>query len=211
MTHNPDNTMHPTPETLHAFRRRELPPAEMLTLSDHLCDCSRCREEVGSMMANTQSLAHFLGEDGALHLSEDEIADVVADVTLSADVQYHLKSCAACQAEVDDARRFAFPPALVTSVTTSKRAKVIAWPVWSLAAAAAIAVAAFTGYTMRHHAPAPAELVAELRDGDGQIGLTTQGQLIGAPGLSTDDSPVPPFPRSFALRSATPSTCGNTE
>ncbi|HZL25883.1 MAG TPA: hypothetical protein VFC39_05070 [Acidobacteriaceae bacterium] len=188
MTHNPDNTMHPTPETLHAFRRRELPPAEMLSLSDHLCDCERCREQVGAMMAASGSLEHFLGEDATLHLSEDEIADVVADTTLTAKVHDHLKSCAKCQAEVDDARRFAFPPALVTSATASNRAKVIAWPVWSLAAAAGIAVAAFAGYSMHHQSPAPAQLVAELRDGDSQIGLTSQGRLTGTNGLSPDDA-----------------------
>jgi len=180
--------MHPSTETLHAFRRRELSPAEMLTLSDHLCDCANCREQVGLMTTNTQSLAHFLGDDAALHLTEDEIADVVADTTLTAEVHDHLKSCAACQAEVEDARRFAFPPVLVKPAAAPTRAKVIAWPVWSLAAAAGIAVAAFAGYSLQHHSPAPTQLVAELRDGDSQIGLTSEGQLSGAPALSNDDA-----------------------
>ena len=113
-----------------------------------------------------------------------------------------LASCNTCQAEVTDARRFAFPPALVQSAPAPTRAKLIAWPVWSLAAAAALAIAAFTGYSLLHHASAPTQLVAELRDGDSQIGLTAQGQLSGVPGLSTTDAAPSSLPLSHPTKSA---------
>jgi hypothetical protein len=191
LTHITDNTMHPPTEILHAFCRRELPPAEMLTLSDHLVDCASCRDRVQSLATNIPISSHidrFLGDDTALHLTEDEIADAVADIALTGDAQAHLHSCPTCQSEVDDARRFAFPLALVQPVQTRTRAKLIAWPVWSLAAAAGIAIAALVGHSFLHRAPTPVQVVAELRDGDSQIGLTADGRLSGAPALSADDA-----------------------
>lgn len=189
--------MHPSVANLEAFHRRELAPAEMLTLSDHLCACATCREQI--KMLNEESAApatgcinHFLGDDTALHLSEDEIADAADNSSLlTAEAREHLSGCRECQADVNESVRFAPRLQLVKpAAPATRQARPIrtSWPAWTLATAAGIAVMAFAGHALLSRDHAAPQLVAELRDGGGEIGLTAQGQLVGVSALSSDDA-----------------------
>jgi hypothetical protein len=192
-----DITMHPPVAALEAFHRRELPAAEMLNLSDHLCACATCREQLKMLNEEAgapaaRSIAHFLGDDAALHLSEDEIAAAADDAALlTADAREHLSACRECQADVNESVRFAPRLQLVKPATPAPRRtrpRPEHWPAWTLATAAGLAIMFFAGHALLDHGRAPTQLVAELRDGGGEIGLTAQGQLVGVSALSDDDA-----------------------
>src|SRR5579859_2616484 len=94
-----DIAMHPSVASLEAFQRCELSPAEMLTLSEHLCACATCREQIKMLneeagAPTAHSIAHFIGDEIALHLSEDEIATAADNsALLTAEAREHLSGC----------------------------------------------------------------------------------------------------------------------
>ena len=183
---HPASATHPERSTLEAFRQRTLSPAAMLDLSDHLCACADCRAQLAAPPA---TVADFLGDDTTLHLAEDDIATAAANpAALPAALRTHLASCADCQDEVADARTFLPRLTLVPSHSTPATKKPH-WALWTAAAAACLATAAILSHTLRPTPPAPTtQLVAELRDGGGPIGLTIQGNLTGTGNLSAADA-----------------------
>lgn len=164
---------HPGQSELNAFRERRLSPSELLEISDHVGACADCRAAVAASAA----VESFLGEDVALHLSEDELAMAAEDRSLlHAEARSHFESCAACQAEAADLRAFHPRPVAVMPTAAKARVRVIAWPAWAAAAAAAAIVAVL--FLHMHSASAPV-MVAELHDRGGTIGLDAQGRLSG--------------------------------
>ena len=154
-------TDHLTDRDIDRYRRREMPPADLLRLGDHIADCAECRDRLR------------VGRDRD-HLTEDQLQACV-DGNLEAIEQLavtsHLERCAQCRREVQDLREFAAhwkPPR----------------PHWYRygAIAAAVAVAALGALWMRGDRKDRQPLFA-LRDSSGMVSLDRSGRLSGLESL----------------------------
>jgi Putative zinc-finger len=105
-------TEHLTPVQLEDWRRRRLPPVELLGADDHLAECAECRRLVESALDNdVMALYAGLAADAAVgtHLKFEQSAAYV-DGMLGGEerrmIEDHLASCAHCAPLVADLRAF---------------------------------------------------------------------------------------------------------
>ena len=100
---------HLTQKQLEDYALHKLPPAELLTVSEHLSECEACRLRVESDAAFFALHEGVFDESTAGHLSADQTADYV-DQHLSGEalqvVNDHLHSCEQCAFAVADLRAF---------------------------------------------------------------------------------------------------------
>lgn len=105
-------TEHLTPVQLEDWRRRRLPPEELLGADDHLAQCAECRRIIESALDNDAvALYAELATDAAVgtHLTFEQNAAYV-DGLLGGEerrmIEDHLASCAQCAPQVADLRAF---------------------------------------------------------------------------------------------------------
>jgi cell division protein FtsB len=95
------------------YRRRTLPPAELLDADDHLAACEMCRRQLGDeqhLRVTAQSLRAYLAATGQTHLVYEQLAAYVEGALDPTDREIadgHLEFCARCVAELDELRAFA--------------------------------------------------------------------------------------------------------
>jgi hypothetical protein len=171
---------HPTADQLEAFRQRALPPHTLNEVSQHMCSCEECRQQLEARVPIASSRRPFL-VFRPQHLKYDDLqAAVDGAVFLSGAQKRHLANCSMCSREFEDLREFA--SRLDNTPRTSNR--------WSrlvlYAAAAAVLIAASIVLT-HHHATPGAPMIAELNDSGTRIGLDSQGQLHAPGSWSEDD------------------------
>lgn len=173
---------HPSQSALAAFRG-DLAPLESLEVSDHLQECESCRHAVGQ----PEIPEDLLGEDGAVHLSEDEIAlAAMGGSGLTHDAKTHLQECAQCRDEVNSVLQVAPDAAAVPTVAKKKPLL----PTWVLAVAAAVSFAAvLIGVTGRHRTRT-VETIASLHDAGGELQLHADGSLSAPGALSSEQTEV---------------------
>ncbi len=190
---------HLTEEELRQYRFRKMPPSELLAADDHLVECGDCRQSLARIVpgaAGSSGLWRALTSSeppSSRHLSHEELAAFAENDWSKVDQQQvtvHLERCQQCSEDAEDLRKFhddlAQPPlvpvtkAPVTKVITRRRS-FFTVPVWA-GAAAMIVLAIFLGYRFFHANPQPgssmvAQLVVQLKDGGGTIGLDSVGRL----------------------------------
>ena len=190
---------HLTEEELRQYRLRKMPPSELLAADDHLVECGDCRQSLARIVpgaAGSAGLWQALTSSeppSSRHLSHEELAAFAENDWSKADrqqVTVHLEHCPQCSEDAEDLRKFhddlAQPPlvsvtkAPVTKVIPSRRS-FFTVPVWA-GAAAVIVLAIFLGYRFFHANPQPGssmvvQLVVQLKDGGGAIGLDSVGRL----------------------------------
>jgi hypothetical protein len=136
---------HPDINSIEAFTRRSLPPAELLALSDHLAVCEACREQAASFFSAVDMAGietSLVGRSMGMHLSEYEM-DVAAEDEglLDAEVRAHLGACHACRKTVQDLKLFAEPFLPLPAKQPVPAKKLVLWPVWSGLVAAGLVFA----------------------------------------------------------------------
>ncbi|WP_263415736.1 zf-HC2 domain-containing protein [Terriglobus albidus] len=175
---------HPSQSALAAFRRGDLAPLESLEVSDHLQECESCRHAVGQ----PEIPEDLLGEDGAVHLSEDEIGLAAMGFShLTHDAKTHLEECAQCRDEVNSVLQAAPAAAAVTTPIAKKKPLL---PTWLLAVAAAVSFAAVLIGIAGRHRTRTGETIASLHDAGGELQLHADGSLGVPGGLSSEQTAV---------------------
>jgi len=175
---------HPSQNALAGFRRGDLAPLESLEVSDHLQECESCRHAVGQPGIPED----LLGEDGAVHLSEDEIAlAAMGGSHLTHEAKTHLQECEQCREEVNSVLQAA-PAAAAAAPQVAKKRPLL--PTWVLAVAAAVSFAAVLFGVAGRHRTRTAETVASLHDAGGELQLHTDGSLSAPGGLSSEQTAV---------------------
>lgn len=173
--------LHPTAEQLEAFRQRALPPHTLNEVSQHICSCEECRQQLEARVPLASSRKPFL-VSRPQHLKYDDLQAAIDSALPLSDAQMrHLADCAMCSREFEDLHAFA--ARLDNTPRNSKRWGRIAL----FAAAAVVLIAAGIGLTQHHAAPGAAPMIAELNDSGTRIGLDSQGQLHAPGSLSEDD------------------------
>jgi anti-sigma factor RsiW len=117
---------HITAETAERYRRRLLPPAELLAAQSHAARCEECRARLaGAVMLDAafeNVHAEFSGhDDEPEHLPYEQLTAFVDgsldDVTREI-AESHLAVCAECAGDVDDLRQYQTIAAAVPSALT---------------------------------------------------------------------------------------------
>jgi len=104
---------HLSAQLIERYRRRALPPAELLDAGDHLAACEMCRQRIGGEpreQAAARSLGADLAATGMTHLDYGSLAAYVEGELDEIDREIadsHLKLCAQCDAEMNELRAFA--------------------------------------------------------------------------------------------------------
>jgi hypothetical protein len=89
---------------LRGYIAGDLPPAEMLSTSDHLSACASCRQLADEMVAAGAESLRALQSFGS-HLADDELQRAARDELepgTAAALRAHLRSCAVCADQVKD-------------------------------------------------------------------------------------------------------------
>jgi len=102
---------HLSEQVIERYRQRELSPAELLALDDHLAECASCRAEAcndeQSPAVYAQAISALQGESAGedSHLEYQQLADyadnAVSDVEREL-ADSHLEFCQSCRAELQD-------------------------------------------------------------------------------------------------------------
>lgn len=104
---------HFSEQLIERYRRRALPPMELLDAGDHLTACELCRERLDDeqrVQPVVQALRRDLAATGWTHLSYEQLASYVKgplDETDREILDSHLKLCPQCSAELEGLRTFA--------------------------------------------------------------------------------------------------------
>jgi hypothetical protein len=173
---------HPDSNSMVAFTKRQLPPAEMLVVSRHLVQCPLCRDEIdlltSSERARTQTIEWYPSDDVTWHLSDEEIAMAAdGEVMLDPDALAHFDGCADCRRLRDDLQKFNAPVVMMQPRDVRGfKLKSAWWTVGGVAAAAVLTVAILLPH---HHqsTPVTTPMIASLQDGGGVIGIDAKGAL----------------------------------
>ena len=186
--------MHPdhlTTEELVAYAQRALAPEQLLDASDHLAECSECRERVAQENADSAEPVRLSYEELVEYL--DETIDPVRRHELSEKLQ----RSAASRAELSDLAGFrdrmnALPPNEF-GATQSSRDRILIFPRaamvrWALPLAAAIAITGGAIWWATYDKGTTG--VVTLRDGDRAILLKSNGRLRGLPGVPHELVPL---------------------
>ncbi|HEV3197812.1 MAG TPA: zf-HC2 domain-containing protein [Bryobacteraceae bacterium] len=132
---------HPTQLEMKAYRRRELPPEQMLLMDDHVAACAPCRRLLRDCepLAGPAVVLAQLGEPHPTYEAIESYVDQRATRNERARIDRHVEHCRQCREEVADLQEFrtSLLPA-PTRLPTATRRRL---PVW-LAAAAAVVLAA---------------------------------------------------------------------
>lgn len=201
---------HLSSRTIERYRRRELPPAQLLAVDDHIAACPACREQLAAGESSpaagaAQSFEAELSRAGEepFHLPYELLAAYVDDQADPVDreiAEGHLEGCAQCAAELADLRSFralmtTYPPqehsqAEAPSLGSRlrevwrRRPALVLGPLAGAAAAAVLAVGLLHG-RMPGPAPVPGGgTEVALNDAPGRITVDANGNLTGLPGLS---------------------------
>jgi hypothetical protein len=175
-------TAHVSGAQIERYLAHALPPAEILSLHDHLETCAECRHALA--MAAPAGLS-LLGPSAGPHLTEDEMVAFTARRLAEprrAAAERHMASCFDCRdavsaMESERARPVAFPD-------RPRRA----WFVLAGAIAAILLVGAVVHYWPVHpNSPPRPAIVASLRDSGGAIELDSTGALRGLEGASPEE------------------------
>jgi len=105
---------HPSEQDFERYRNRELSPADILTLDDHLRNCAKCqlaaREDRETQKLSEQIIGELQTEPDSQndHLLYQEMADYVDNTLSDVDREIadgHLEYCHNCKLEVEDLLR----------------------------------------------------------------------------------------------------------
>jgi hypothetical protein len=138
----PDRTSlgmkHVSSDTLHRFRARQLAPAEIIAVAEHLRACSACAsaDVTPEVAAFHESMREAEGDEA--HIEPNRLIDYVDGDAGAAErelIQSHLDDCAMCSSEVLDLMR------LTKKLSRARRLSLLGMS--GLAAAAAIATLLF--------------------------------------------------------------------
>lgn len=139
---------HPTELELSQYRKRQLQPAAMLAVDDHVARCEPCRRLLRECepLANPAILLAQLGEKHLDYPAIEAYVEGHAGHAERATVESHLAVCPSCRAEVEDLQAFhrRLPPAV-------RPRPLRLW--LSLAASILVAAAAFWMWSAAHRAP----------------------------------------------------------
>jgi anti-sigma factor RsiW len=104
---------HFSEQLIERYRRRVLPPAELLDVDDHMAACELCRRRLGDEpreRAAARSVRADLSAPGMTHLDYERLAAYAEGELDPIDREIadsHLKLCARCDSELDELRAFA--------------------------------------------------------------------------------------------------------
>jgi predicted anti-sigma-YlaC factor YlaD len=104
---------HLSEQLIDGYRRRALPPMDLLEADDHLAECENCRRRLDKepcAQEFTRSLRLELESTGPAHLAYERLEAYVDGALDPVDreiVEGHLMSCAGCSSELEDLRAFA--------------------------------------------------------------------------------------------------------
>ena len=139
---------HPTELELSQYRKRQLQPAAMLAVDDHLAQCQPCRRFLRDCepLVNPAGLLAQLGEKHLDHSAIEAYVEGLAGHAERAAVDSHLAVCPSCRAEIEDLQAFhrSLPPAV-------RPRPLRLW--LPLAAGILVAAAAFWVWSTPHRAP----------------------------------------------------------
>ena len=164
---------HPSSLELAMYATRELQPAELLSVDDHLERCLECRAVVAGQLA----FGRLELDDGELHLSYEELLSLAEEFADTADLELyrqHIADCPMCAAELKDLQ------------LTIRRPKPVVRSRWWIPATAAIAAGLMlAAFMIRKPAEShiskldSAPMFSVIRDGKLQLSVDTQGRLLG--------------------------------
>jgi hypothetical protein len=109
------SSQHLSSETVQHYRKRMMPPAELLAVDDHLATCEACRgrvaegERVADMFAALRSNMSSGASSRPEHLTYEQLAAYVDDGLNKAEralADVHLQLCVQCDAELRDLEGF---------------------------------------------------------------------------------------------------------
>ena len=102
---------HLSEKAIERYRSRQLSPAELLALDDHLAECDSCKAETRDVEKSAAIFAQTtaaLGLESAFeesHLEYQQLADYVDDTVDDLDrelFETHLEFCQSCRKEMND-------------------------------------------------------------------------------------------------------------
>jgi hypothetical protein len=103
--------IHLSKEQITKYSTKLLKPHELLTVDQHLADCSDCRARLPvSFTAIGESLPEeFMQTDEEEHLTYEQIVEYIEnkDAATRGQVALHLKACARCDEELNDLKTYA--------------------------------------------------------------------------------------------------------
>src|SRR5437773_4238042 len=103
---------HLSSEDLERFRKREIPPSQLVQCYDHLAVCEACRAQVGKAVKPRATLSALLTELGTEefdHLEYERVAAYVDGLLGESErevVASHLEVCVACRERAQELRVF---------------------------------------------------------------------------------------------------------
>jgi anti-sigma factor RsiW len=170
---------HPTAEELTAYRGRALAPIDLLRVSDHLAECSECRDQVAREETTSAAAGNLSYEELVEYLDED------IEPIRRRELSKKLQGSPASRAELADLAKFrdeinTFAPNEMSHAPIDGK-RILVFPRtamrWALPIAAAIALTG--GAIWRATRDNGAAGTVTLRDGDRSILLKASGRLRG--------------------------------
>ena len=145
---------HLTVHEIESYRKNTLSSADVVSVCDHLSECSVCRAEMGSSSALDGLVQSFVAESSPgledLHPSIEHLARYVDRSIEPADreiVESHLETCDECRLQVtdiDDLRFEVSKPAVVGPQFLSSTSR----PVWIAQIAAGVVILVLAGFAV---------------------------------------------------------------
>lgn len=183
---------HLSQDEMEAFLQQATPANKVLEVGDHLASCAACRDAMETLACAGRPLPCFdlaVQEDAGMHLAEEELSLAgVNESALSPESRQHLQSCDMCREELRDAKIYAAASRVVQMPTVSRKPARFVWA--GLAAVAAVAVVTIAVYFSGRSPESAPQLVAQLSDGNGVIGVDAAGRLRGLPAAAQDFAPL---------------------
>lgn len=174
---------HPAVHLIEGYFHRTLPPADMLSVGDHLAQCPSCRsslETMGPSGSSAHDFEPFLASDFAEHLSQHEIVDAARQIPLRPSAQEHLERCSLCRGELRDVQSSYTPSVEPVLPPPPPRANIRRF-VWFVVGVFVLAIVVWKSIPKFVHKVKAAKpiIFARIHDGDHDIGLDEDGNLSG--------------------------------
>jgi hypothetical protein len=183
-------TAHLSGEQLDRYLARNLPPADVLALHEHVEACRDCQKalEEAALARITWAGVPLLSEAGDPHLSEEEMVAFVArrlPEARRAAAARHVAGCELCLESVEAMESVRTEPRASAS---GVRRQVFPWFAIASALAAGLLVAALVHYRpLPPSAPPQSAILASLHDAGATIELDAHGALRGLDGASPEE------------------------
>jgi hypothetical protein len=176
---------HLSAEELNAYRGHVLAPVELLRISDHLAECSECRERVARKESDSVAQTDLSYEELIEYLDEN------IDPLRRRELSEKLRRSPSSRVELKDLARFrdemnALAPNEFGAASSADQ-RILIFPSvvarWALPLAAAIAL---TTAGIWWSIDKSRRAVVNLRDGNRDISVGSNGQVKGLPGVPDD-------------------------